>query len=460
MNSHRFSPSHTMDLASYSERHAGSSASGAPQSKNNLTESDDGPATASNVSSRSNSASNLSLDSFDHADIEIQFFEQGKTLVSEGERNAGLYFVLDGVLEASISTSNVQLFSTNRDGEAFEKSQDAPSNKRQVFFIHPGGLAGYLAALTGHNSFVAIRAKTDVHVGVMSKPILDKYIERYPDVLLCLAKRLVNQLSPLVLHIDVALEWGQLNAGQVLYRQGDPSNSIHIVMTGRLRATLEKMRNGATDLQILGEYGQSESLGELEVLMGEPRTATIHAIRDTEVAIMPKTLFNALSIGHPEITIAISRIIAARSAKSFKSSSDSKIHTFDFAGADSGKNNVNLKTVAVLPVTAIVPISEFADRLCEALKLIGATVALLDSAAVTRKLGKHVFSRLGRLKLLSWLADQEESHRLVLYVADGGINSPWTQRCIRQVLIELQYQIFELEIIDCITCLFGVFEIL
>ena len=30
------------------------------------------------------------------------------------------------------------------------------------------------------------------------------------------------------------------------------------------------------------------------------------------------------------------------------------------------------------------------------------------------------------------MAEQEESHRLVLYVADGGVNSPWTQRCVRQ----------------------------
>jgi lysophospholipid hydrolase len=33
---------------------------------------------------------------------------------------------------------------------------------------------------------------------------------------------------------------------------------------------------------------------------------------------------------------------------------------------------------------------------------------------------------------MSWLAEQEETHSLVLYVADGGVNSPWTQRCVRQ----------------------------
>ena len=59
---------------------------------------------------------------------------------------------------------------------------------------------------------------------------------------------------------------------------------------------------------------------------------------------MPKTLFNALAIRHPEITIAISRMIATRSFK------NTRIDPFQ-NGAASGNNNMNLKTVAILPVS-------------------------------------------------------------------------------------------------------------
>lgn len=62
----------------------------------------------------------------------------------------------------------------------------------------------------GNMSFVTITARTDVTVGFMPKNVLDKYVEIYPNVLLCLSKRLVNQLPPIVFHIDVALEWGQV----------------------------------------------------------------------------------------------------------------------------------------------------------------------------------------------------------------------------------------------------------
>ena len=140
------------------------------------------------------------------------------------------------------------------------------------------------------------------------------------------------------------------------------------------------------------------------------------------MAIMPKTLFNALAVQHPEILLTISRMIALRSQQastSFKSNNVS--------------DNENLKTVAFLPCSADVPLIEFADKLKDAFFGVGASVKCLKTNTVTSHLGKHAFTKLGRLKLLSWLAEQEESHRLVMYLADGGVNSPWTQRCIRQV---------------------------
>jgi lysophospholipid hydrolase len=255
----------------------------------------------------------------------------------------------------------------------------------------------------------------------MPKIVLDRYVDKYPNVSLCLAKRLVNQLSPLVFHIDVALEWGQVNAGQTLCQQGDRSQSIFIVLNGRLRSIKELTKDGSDSIQIQGEHGQSESVGELEVLIDAPRPATIHAIRDTEVAIMPKTLFNALAIRHPEILMTISRMIAIRSIKT-ENSFENSVST-----------NENLKTIALLPVNSDIPIVEFARELHEAFAILGVVAGCVDTRTVMSHLGKHAFTKLGRLKLLSWLAEQEESHRIVLYVADGGVNAPWTQRCVRQV---------------------------
>ena len=53
----------------------------------------------------------------------------------------------------------------------------------------------------------------------------------------------------------------QLNAGQVLFRQGDPSDSIYIVINGRLRALQETEKEGA--VETVAEFGQGESIGSV-----------------------------------------------------------------------------------------------------------------------------------------------------------------------------------------------------
>ncbi|CAI2172102.1 9969_t:CDS:2 [Funneliformis geosporum] len=289
--------------------------------------------------------------------------------------------------------------------------------------VEEGGLAGYLAALTGFHSFVNIRASTDTYVGYLSKQSLNRLMEKNPNVLLTLAKRLITLLSPLLLHIDFALDWVQVNAGQVLHRKGDSSDSIYIVLNGRVR-TINEKANGI--IEILGEYGQGQSVGELEVMTGAPRPYTLHAIRDTELARMPRTLFNALALRHPEITLHISRIIASRTRIQQETDYNNSNNN------EFGKNNANLKTVCILPVNGNVPITEFAEKLKNALVRIGENTTLLNQESVINVLGKHAFNRMGRLKLISWLAEQEENVRIVLYLADGGSNSSWTQTCIRQ----------------------------
>lgn len=140
-------------------------------------------------------------------------------------------------------------------------------------------------------------------------------MDRRPNVLLTLAKRLMGLLSPLILHIDSALEWQHsasptsalklirtVDAGEVIYREGDVSDSYYIVVQGRLRAINEK-RSGGVD--VLAEFGQGDSVGEVECITGAKRSATVHAIRDTELVRMPMALFNAIAIRHPAITVQV-----------------------------------------------------------------------------------------------------------------------------------------------------------
>ncbi|KAF7926504.1 hypothetical protein BELL_0239g00060 [Botrytis elliptica] len=397
-------------------------------------------------------------------EVEIVYFPKGSVLVEQGERNPGLYYVIDGFLDVSVpvdeKSDSMVLGSSFRHSSADKNANDPmPSlsrtktgssrvsginasghegknrksaDRKSLALIKPGGIAGYIGTISSYRSFIDVVAKTDVYVGFLPRTSLERIVEKYPVVLLTMAKRLTSLLPRLILHIDFALEWVQVNAGQVIYHQGDDSDAIYIVLNGRLRLVVN---NDEAGMKVIGEYGQGESVGELEVMTESVRPATLHAIRDTELAKFPKTLFNSLAQEHPGITIKISKIIASRMRALVEEpvfvQTKEKV-----TGATNDKvsSTVNLRTVAVLPVTAGVPVVEFGSRLMNALTQIGAPngVTSLNQAAILNHLGRHAFSRMGKLKLSQYLADLEEKYGLVLYIADTNVNSPWTQTCISQ----------------------------
>lgn len=100
---------------------------------------------------------------------------------------------------------------------------------------------------------------------------------------------------------------------------------------------------------------------------------------------------------------------------------------------EQSRSNANLKTVAILPSSRNVPIEAFGRRLFSALESVGAPTFYLNQSSVSDHLGKHAFTRMGKLKAAGWLAEQEQKYRIVLYVADSAVTSTWTQTCIRQV---------------------------
>ncbi|KAL3481429.1 lysophospholipase nte1 [Aspergillus californicus] len=393
-------------------------------------------------------------------DIEIVYFPKGSVLVEQGERHPGLYYVIDGFLDVGVPVSEKgeDLVGTSRPGHTQTREEMFPTLKRtqtatsrgsnaaasiseakrkkqsrkSLYLIKPGGIQGYVGAMASYRSYTDVVAKTDVYVGFLPRLSLERLAERYPIALLTLAKRLTSLLPRLLLHIDFALEWVQVNAGQVIYHQGDESDAIYIVLNGRLRSVLEG-HNGK--MTVVGEHGQGESVGELEVMTESTRPATLHAIRDTELAKFPRSLFNSLAQEHTGITIQVSKLIAQRMRDLVENPMpDQGVEPGNTGSVKTATSTLNLRTVGILPVTSGVPVVEFGHRLLHALQQIGVTdgVTSLNQAAILNHLGRHAFSRMGKLKLSQYLADLEEKYGMVLYIADTNVNSPWTQTCIAQ----------------------------
>ncbi|KAJ8129375.1 hypothetical protein O1611_g4258 [Lasiodiplodia mahajangana] len=397
-------------------------------------------------------------------EVEIVFFHQGSVLIEQGERSPGLYYVIDGFLDicvpsddpgseilSSSSRSSVHAmhWADIHDGSSrgpsglglsnnSSRPQKNPDGKRsalarrRVGLVKPGGIAGYISTVSSYRSFIDVVAKTDVYVGFIPRATLEKIVERYPIILLTMAKRLTSLLPRLLLHIDFALEWVQVDAGQVIFNKDEESEAIYLVLNGRLRL-VEDRRDGG--MNVRAEFGQGDSVGELEVMTESARTGTLHAIRDTELVKFPRTLFNSLAQEHPNITIKISKIIASRMRRIIDDPST-------YAGKDAAtgtsinksSSTLNIRTVAILPIRAGVPVVEFGNHLMNALSQVGNLkgATSLNQSAILGHLGKHAFNGMGKLKLSQYLADLEEKFGLVVYVADTSVAAPWTQTCITQ----------------------------
>jgi lysophospholipid hydrolase len=375
-------------------------------------------------------------------DVEIVYFPANSVLVDQQERLPGLYYVIDGFLEVGITMEDdgddsvILGTSTNRNRDSLsgqflepEITPNSSSSRQSLHLVRPGSLAGYFPAVSGFRSFVDVRAKSDVIVGFLPRASLERLVDKYPMLLLTLAKRLTSVLGRVILHIDFALEYLQINSGHVIYEQKQRSDAIYIILNGRLRGIHQTDNK---PLSVLGEYGQGDSVGELEVLTGTTRPGSLHAIRDSELAKLPLTLFNCLAQEHPAITMKMSKFLARRMRSLVDNTTTGTQERMAIGGAKNPAATVNLRTIGILPVRDGVPVLEFASRLVSALTHIGTSVVSLNQTAILKHLGRHAFSKMGKLKLSQYLADLEEKFGLVLYIVDTSVQSPWTATCITQ----------------------------
>ncbi len=82
----------------------------------------------------------------------------------------------------------------------------------------------------------------------------------------------------------------RVRAGDVVIRQGDAGDRLYLVRSGRLRVLVEQ-EDGP---KVVRELGVGAAIGELALLTGSPRSATVHAVRDGELLELDAGVFHAL----------------------------------------------------------------------------------------------------------------------------------------------------------------------
>jgi CRP/FNR family transcriptional regulator, cyclic AMP receptor protein len=101
----------------------------------------------------------------------------------------------------------------------------------------------------------------------------------------------------------------RLPAGRVLFRAGDSDNGCYRIENGLLKVT---MVSGSGAERILAFLGQGAIVGELSVIDGLPRSATVVAVRNAAMSCLSRTEFEAFAEKHPELYKSLVRVLAKR----------------------------------------------------------------------------------------------------------------------------------------------------
>jgi len=241
--------------------------------------------------------------------------------------------------------------------------------------------------------------------------------QHYPDELLSQhLRRILPDVEPPVLEsLRQRVEWVEVAGGQTLMTQGEPGDSMYLAISGRLRAYV-RAADGSE--RMAREMGRGHTIGEMSLFTGEPRAATVVAIRDSVLVRLPKPEFDRILASSAQLSIALTRQIIG--------------HLRD---AKPRSDLARPVMIGIVPVTARVDPRAFAEQLAGHLRRHG-RVRVLDAATVDRELREEGLAQREhgdaqadrRVALL--LEEIEAGHDFVLLVGDDR-PTPWTQRCSR-----------------------------
>lgn len=210
-----------------------------------------------------------------------------------------------------------------------------------------------------------------------------------------------------------------LTGGEWLFRQGEAGDSLYFLVRGRLQVWIDqKNDDGGVDEALVGEVMPDETVGEISLLTGQPRTAGIRAARDSQLLKIDRADFDRLAERYPRMTMKLAGSIATRLQR--RTSGDSA----------PARRLVN---ICLVPITEGTRVDDFTETLIDSLEAFGPLLAL-DPDNLER-IGAPVPAldptSTVPPALPGWLDEQEDRHRFVVYRAHPT-KSPWSKLAVRQ----------------------------
>lgn len=98
----------------------------------------------------------------------------------------------------------------------------------------------------------------------------------------------------------------EVRSGEVLFRQGDPGGTMYVITSGRVRVLLE---DDTGEQSLLNVLDRGAHFGELSMLIGSPRNATIKAVVDTDLLVLNHDHFAEAVEQVPQFAVNLSKTL-------------------------------------------------------------------------------------------------------------------------------------------------------
>ena len=239
----------------------------------------------------------------------------GETLFLQGDAADALFVLTEGQLDVLVGTAG---------------------HEKRVSTVTPGTCVGEIAffdllwrggeARAGTRS-ATVRAQGAARMLKLPEQVAGELLQSEPAFRAAftqlMALRLADMrslLAPLfgelpddLLHdLQGCLNRVAVSAGELLFSAGDPADAIYIILEGRMQVFRETPDEPLPPI----DRGPGEVIGEIALLTGDPRSASVRALRDSSAARLSATGLLKVLHRYPDAHFALTRKLARRLATS------------------------------------------------------------------------------------------------------------------------------------------------
>ena len=346
-------------------------------------------------------------------DIERFSIAKDEILINQDDPATDVFIVVTGKLQAVMTLKN--------------------GKETVVGEILPGEPVGEMQNFTSGFRNARVYGVSQTDLIRLPKEIFEKLAVRLPGIvrrMAAISRRRLRKNQVIVIlsdffgHLDAVdlkfiqdnTQWVSLKRGEHLFKQGDPGNSLCVLISGRLLAAVKDSEGNE---RMVGEVTQGELVGEMAILTGAPRSASVYALRDSLLALFSNETIQHIITKYPQVMMYTARTIIARLSKTIRAPSHSRLMT----------------SIAVIPANPEVPLRDFVNRLEKALLKYTPTLHLnserLDSLIGIEGVAQTEENNPYNGRLSIALEEEATKPHLIIYESDRHV-TPWTRRCIRQ----------------------------